>query len=353
VTPPPRWIRRLLLIPLVFALAGVTLGFLPLWLVVAVLASPFTSGWLRPPRLFWLITVYLLVEVAGLTAMFGMWLAAGFGVRLDRPGFQRAHYRLAGLALRVLFRQARWVLRLTVDLDGATPDSLPTGRPLLVLSRHAGPGDSFLLIHALINWYDREPRIVLKNSLLWDPIIDVLLNRLPNRFIVPGSGHEAEAQIAELASDLDDDDALVIFPEGGNFTPARWAKAITRLRRLGLHAMARRAERMRNVLPPRPGGVLAALEASPRADVVLVAHTGVDHLRTVADVWRALPMDKIIVMQWWRQTPQDVPAGSDARIEWLYGWWAHIDEWISTHRPVGLPPPDLPVLRRRGPAPIR
>ncbi len=251
---------------------------------------------------------------------------------MHAPGFQRAHYRLCGLALRILYRQAEWALNLTVEITGATPDLLPEAS-MLVLCRHAGPGDSFLLAHALINWYDRDPRIVLKDSLQWDPTIDVLLHRLPNRFIAPGGGTGVEAQIADLATDLDDNDALVIFPEGGNFTPERWQRGIERLRRLGLASMARRAERMRNVLPPRPGGVLAALVASPDATVVFVGHTGVDHLRTAADVWRELPMDKTISMQWWLESPENIPADPEQRIEWLYGWWARIDGWISDNRP--------------------
>ncbi len=43
-------------------------------------------------------------------------------------------------------------------------------------------------MHALMNWYAREPRIVLKDTLQWDPAIDVVLNRLPNRFIRPDPG---------------------------------------------------------------------------------------------------------------------------------------------------------------------
>jgi hypothetical protein len=80
--------------------------------------------------------------------------------------------------------------------------------------------------------------------------------------------------------------------------------------------------------------VLAALAVSPDAAVVFVGHTGVDHLRTVGDVWRALPMDKTIIMQWWLESPDDIPAEADQRIEWLYGWWARIDGWISENRPV-------------------
>ena len=54
--------------------------------------------------------------------------------------------------------------------------------------RHAGPGDSFILIYALMHWYDREPRVVLKDTLAWDPAIDVILHRIPARFISPNPG---------------------------------------------------------------------------------------------------------------------------------------------------------------------
>jgi 1-acyl-sn-glycerol-3-phosphate acyltransferase len=333
VRPPPRWVRRVLLAPLVVVLALGLVVSSPLWLLATALWSLVVPGRLRPLRLIWLVTVYLAVEAGVLIAMFVLWLAAGFGWRVGKPAFQRAHYRLCGTALRVLYRAARWVLRLHVVIDGARPDILPADRPLVVLCRHAGPGDSFLLTHTLINWYERAPRIVLKATLQWDPAIDVLLNRLPNQFIVPG-GDGAEDQIAALATDLEPGDALVIFPEGGNFTPERWERAVQRLRRLGFTAMARKAERMRNVLPPRPGGVLAVLDTVPDADVVLVGHTGVDHLRTVGDVWRELPMDKTIRMRWWRQPASGLPADGDARIEWLFAWWARIDAWIEENRVV-------------------
>ncbi|GAA5194992.1 lysophospholipid acyltransferase family protein [Rugosimonospora acidiphila] len=333
--PPPRWLRRVLLAPVVMGLALVLVGTAPVWVVLTLAGSPLVPGFLRPLRLLWLTTVYLLVELVALVVMLALWLASGFGWRVRGPLFQRAHYRLCGRAMRVLYRQARWVLRLHVRIEGSAPDSVPPGRPLLVLSRHAGPGDSFLLAHALINWYDRDPRIVLKDALQWDPSIDVLLNRLPNRFIAPGRepAERAESEIASLAAGLGRHDALLIFPEGGNFTPRRWERAIQRLSALGLQQMATRARRMHNVLPPHPGGVLAALDAAPDADVIMVGHTGVDHLLTVADVWRALPMDKTIIMQWWLVPRAEVPAGDEARIEWLYRWWARIDMWIESHRP--------------------
>jgi hypothetical protein len=83
--------------------------------------------------------------------------------------------------------------------------------------------------------------------------------------------------------------------------------------------------------------VLAALEAAPEADVLLVAHTGLDHVVTLADVWRSLPMDKRLLMGWWRVTRAEIPDGREERIEWLFEWWRQIDEWVEEHRPVDLP----------------
>jgi 1-acyl-sn-glycerol-3-phosphate acyltransferase len=147
-----------------------------------------------------------------------------------------------------------------------------------------------------------------------------------------------EEEIADLARHLDDNDAFVIFPEGGNFTQERRRRAIGRLRDQGLAEMAGRAEAMKHVLPPRPGGVLAALDAAPGTDVLLVAHTGLDHVVTAADVWRVLPMDKELLMGWWRVPAADIPAGRDARIRWLYDWWLDVDRWVEEHRPRDLPP---------------
>lgn len=331
--------RRVVLAPALIALTVLLLSTVPLWLIVAALLSPVVPGRLRPLRLLSLLLMHLVLESLILIELFGLWVASGFGRFIRRPYFQRIHYDIVRTYLVVFFGEARRVLRLKILTEGPSPDAFP-GEPLIVCSRHAGPGDSFTLMYALLQWYHREPRVVLKNTLAWDPAIDVILHRLPNRFISPqpAAGEDLEAQVGELARGLDENDAFVIFPEGGNFTPRRRQKAIDKLRRLGLEAMARRAENMHNVLAPRPGGLLAALDAAPTADVVLVAHTGLDHLLTVADLWRELPMDKQLVMRWWRVPRTQIPDGRDERIDWLFSWWEEIDRWVAAHRPVDLPP---------------
>lgn len=332
-------VRRGVVAPAVVGLTVLVWLTLPLWLLAAAVLSPLLPGHWRALRLLWLAIVYLTCESLLLATMLGLWFASGFGRRIRTPYFEGIHYDLVQGTLGLVFVEARRVLRLEIVPQGPAPDANP-GRPILVCCRHAGPGDSFTLIHTLMAWYAREPRVVLKDTLAWDPMIDVVLRRIPARFISPdpASGEDLESQIATLATGLDEDDALVIFPEGGNFTPERRDRAIARLRGLGLHRMAERAESMGQVLAPRPGGVLAALDAAPEADVVMVAHTGLDHLLTVADVWRELPMDKRLVMRWWQVPRAEIPQGRDARIEWLYDWWQAIDDWVVEHRPSGTGP---------------
>lgn len=320
-----------MLAPAVVTLTFLVLVTLPAWLVLAAALSPLLPGRLRVLRVTWVVVVALVLESAVLAMLLGLWVAAGFGLALRRPRFQYLHYRLVGWYLRVLYREAARVLRLRVEIEGPDPDEY-LDRPLVVCCRHAGPGDSFLLVHALVNWYAREPRIVLAAALQWDPALDVLLNRLPNRFISAGGGDQLEGRIGELASGLDHDDAFVIFPEGGNFTERRRLAGIARLRARGLEEMARRSEAMRHVLPPRPGGLAAALAAAPDADVVWVAHAGLDHLFTVADIWRELPLDATVRMRWWRVPAADVPRTLEAQIDWLYGWWEQIDDWVDRTR---------------------
>jgi 1-acyl-sn-glycerol-3-phosphate acyltransferase len=330
--------RRLLTVPAVFGLLFLLLTLLPLWVFAAAFVSPWLPGRLRALRLLWFLVVYLVLQAVGLLAAAALWVGSGFGHRLSRETFCRVHYRLLEVLLGVLMRSARRLfrLRLVVEAD-PPPDEQPQvphddPRPMVVLSRHAGPMDSFLLVHELLTEYGRHPRIVLKSTLQWDPLIDVLLNRVPTRFIATARAGVA-ATIGELAGDLGPQDAVVIFPEGANYTRARRERGIERLEQEGRHEQAARARGLRHVLPPRPAGTLSAIGAAVGADVVFVAHSGLEQLQTISDVWRGLPMDADVRARLWTVPAEDVPRGTEARTAWLFAWWEQLDEWIdAAHR---------------------
>ena len=139
--------------------------------------------------------------------------------------------------------------------SGRRPTPIP-GEPLLVCCRHAGPGDSFIadvradaLVrpraarraqgHPRLGPGDRHDAAPAAEPVHLGP--------------TPAPGEDVEAQIGDLARNLDENDAFVIFPEGGNFTPERRERAIDRLRGSGMERMAERAERMKQRARPAAG----------------------------------------------------------------------------------------------------
>jgi 1-acyl-sn-glycerol-3-phosphate acyltransferase len=364
---PPRLVRRIVLAPLLMVIAiAMAVLFPPLALLAVAFglvrgsreprpagpgprpdpvtgqpAKPSRFGRLRILRLLTFALVWLIAETAALFMCLALWITSGFGGRLRTEPYQNRHYALMERYLGRLYGAAVSTLGLRIEIHEpeltATEQASRLARPVIVLSRHAGPGDSLLLVHHLLTVYHRRPRIVMKAALQLDPGLDVVTHRVPNVFISPKRAGEKiyTEEIRRLAAGLGHDGALVIFPEGGNWTPGRWRRGIRRLERQGRADLAARARDMPHLLPPRTGGALAALAACPGADVIFVGHAGLDQLASVADVWRSLPMDHVVEARWWRVPAAGVPRSADheAQVRWLYDWWARIDAWISQNTP--------------------
>jgi 1-acyl-sn-glycerol-3-phosphate acyltransferase len=358
---PPRLIRRLVLAPLTMVIAVAVALLFPLlavltWIFDRLVRS--RPGRHRPLRLLFFALVWLFADTSAVFMCLGLWIASGFGGRLRTEPYQSRHYAVMRWFLDLVYRGAAraFGLRIEVDEPALTEEERASRltRPVIVLSRHAGPGDSFLLVRQLLSVYGRRPRVVMKASLQLDPGVDVVANRLPNVFIQHAKTGERffVEQIERLATGLDDAGALVIFPEGGNWTPGRWARGIQRLEQLGRRDLAARARQMPNLLTPRSGGAFTAIEACPGADVIFVAHAGLDRLVTVADVWRNLQVNQTIRAKWWRVPVDQVPRGIDheAQLRWLYDWWKVIDDWISQNRPASEPAEE-PLIAEAGEAP--
>jgi 1-acyl-sn-glycerol-3-phosphate acyltransferase len=342
---PPRLIRRLVLAPLVVVIAATLTALTP---AVAVLTKVFNLVRRTRPdrpqrsrilRVACLALAWSVGETAALAVLLCLWIASGFGGRLDTEPYRARHYALMRWFLDLVYRVAERACGLRVEVTGPADAAAIGDRPLIVFCRHAGPGDSLLLVHYLLSVCGRRPRVVMKAALRLDPTVDIVTSRVPNVFVRRGAGDAARSgprgpqaeRIRRLAAGLGRGDALVLFPEGGNWTPLRWRRAIDRLRRRGHDELAGRAAAMPNVLPPREGGAFAAIGACPAADVIFVAHTGLDRLVSVRDVWRSLLTDMEARACWWRVPAAGVPrdADHDVQVKWLYDWWGRIDAWIT------------------------
>jgi 1-acyl-sn-glycerol-3-phosphate acyltransferase len=281
-------------------------------------------------------SVYLATEVIVLARCGWLWLK--HVVRGDGDWWVEAHHALLGRTLDVILRAARVFFGFRLELTEPPDTEALTGpRPVLVLARHGGPGDSFALVQLLSTRYRRRCRIVVKEALAIDPVLDVLLVRLDCVFVSGTGMRGASERIAQVAAELGPGDALLLFPEGGNWTPERQRTA---RRRVGRRS-AGSAGSLEFLLPPRAGGVLACLGAAPDLEVVFVAHTGLDELVTASQAWAHIPLRMPMSVRWWKAGSRPLTTDTRAGEEWLMTEWAIIDEWIGSQADRGrrLPAP--------------
>jgi len=328
---PPAPIRRLVLAPLFVALVAFLIGISPALFVLAAVWSVVIRR-RAPLRLLVLGLTYLARDALGTVAGFGLWVGSGFGLALRTGPMRQRHYDLMGWFVSGLVAAAERTVRLKVAIEDSEPAEaalLELRRPAIVLSRHAGVGDSFLLVDRLLVRYGRRPRVVLKAALQLDPFIDQFGNRVPNCFIESSDDDPAEG-IARLAEGLDGRDALLLFPEGGNFSAERHERAVEHLEEEGHERDAARARELENLLPPQPSGTLAALEGAPGADVVFIAHAGLPPVfSSLGELWAAVPLRRPVRMRLWLVPGSEVPTTEEERWEWLFGWWERLDAWID------------------------
>lgn len=330
--PPPVAVRRSVIDPVWIPIAAVLVVMLLLTAGIGLVGAPLDRR-LRVTRLALFAALYLALNAGLVLCCMALWLRHPIRSRRSDWRWSRAHEGLLRWALSLLVAAARPLLGFAVEVREPPEGRLIAGRRLLVLARHGGPGDSFALLNLLMSRYGRRPAIVAKQTLRWDPGLDVLLGRLPCCFVDRGKGGRAPGQLAELARTMRLDDAILLFPEGGNWTPHRHRLAIARLRRAGRRHAAADAAENRHVLPPQQAGLLSCLAGQPNLDVMLVAHTGLDDIVSPRLAWRAVPVSATpMIVRWWHEAAADLPDTDDDRKQWLRLQWAIVDAWIDSRK---------------------
>lgn len=327
---PPPTLRRRLTVALVLSLAVAVLAASPVLLAAAAVAH--ALGRRKPLIAVRLVLAYCLREIAVLGAAAALWLLSGGGALAQRPRVQSLHWSLLRWYVRGLARRALALLEIVIreDITQDAVHSLRGEDPVIVLSRHAGPGDTVLLIDRLLSHWERCPSVVLRQAVAMDPAIGLLTARLPHGVIDKSQGEDAERVIEDLAANLGARGALLLYPEGGNFSVQRRRSALASLRRRGRKRAAAAAQQMDNVLPPRPAGVLAALRGAPQASIVFVAHTGLGLAAYPRQIYREMPIARTLRLRVWLVAREDVPASDEGQVEWLNRRWQEIDDWVAS-----------------------
>ncbi len=328
---PPSAIRRPVTVATWFVVSIVVLCSSPLLIALGAIASRLLHR-PQPALLARLLISYFARELGVLVACGALWLLSGFGTSLRSVRFQRLHQRLLRWFIHGLTERTLALLQIDIVPEPSRNAALALERdgPVLFFSRHAGPGDTLLLTDQLMTRYGREPSVVLKESVVIDPSIDLIAHRLPHAVLDPSEKEECERRIEQVTAGLGARGTLMLFPEGANFTPERRRGALTKLRRKGRRREARAGEELEHLLPPHPAGALAALRASPEAPVVFAAHTGLGLAAFPGQIWRHPPIGATLRTRLWLSPPGERPRDPDDQVKWLYDWWARLDSWIDS-----------------------
>jgi 1-acyl-sn-glycerol-3-phosphate acyltransferase len=303
------------MVPLVVLLDVLVLALTPLALLCAAMAAVATMSTL-PVRSVLLVAAYAAVELS--------LLPTALRPRSDWNALLRD-------ALGAAYALLRAVLDVHVALeDGSvTPAQLAGRGPLVVLARHCGPGDSLFIAWVLVVHYRLRLGVVLKSALRLEPLVDLAGDHLPLCFVRRGRGRTRNG-VRALAAAMVPGDALLLFPEGGNFTWPRWQRAIAKLAASGRHPAARRARTRTHTLPPHHGGAGAALSGAPTADVLLLTHSGFAPDGRDRPWW-LLPVHRTLLMRTTVVPSASVPRDEPALTAWLDAAWSTVDNWVAGH----------------------
>lgn len=322
---PAPALRRPLSLTVVTLTLTIALVLTPIVLPALLFVDLGTRARLRRCRMWSLAISVLAVELTA--AITGIVFLAWYVGRIDNlPAQTRLHRlelwwaRCHGAGFR-RFAGLRWAVE--------NPEELEHGNAI-VLARHASHADALLPLILFGTMGGHRLLYTLKEELQWAPAMDIVGNRLPNVFVnrSPSADSLLEERIERLARKIDEHHIAVIFPEGTFFTPERLDRAANRIAEThpDLEASARS---LVHLLPPRPAGTLSLLRGAPDADLILVAHVGMEAFGDLTAIRRNLPLADPVQVRLWRIDRSEVPTDEDAFVTWLLERWIDVDRWIE------------------------
>lgn len=325
------WTRRAITIPLYFVSFALLLGLFPFLAPLAAITDLARRSKFALLRMLVFLLLYFTFEVFGILASLVLWLVGGPWVSSNLERYLWWNFKLQCLWAGVLAGGAFRIFSLRLDVEGLEDYR---GHPILLFTRHVSTADTVLPALLIAIPQKVILRYVIKRQLLADPCLDIVGNRLPNHFVRRGSGQtDKELQaIRRLTEDLRPGHGVLMYPEGTRFTVEKRARILTRLEESGDQEDLQRARSMPLVLPPRPAGSLALLEANPGADAVFCVHTGFESTMSMAQLWRGDLVKSFVRVRFWRIPYKDIPKERNELSAWMWDEWAKANAILQNWR---------------------
>lgn len=319
-----RWRRRAVTVPVLLLLWGLGTAALTLLPLVA-LGDVVARRRFGRSRTLIFFAAFLWCELLGLAAATAIWLL----VWRSPARYLAANAWLQARWGHTLFAAARWLYAVRVRVEGEVPR--PGSAPLLVFVRHVSTGDTVLPIELLAFPLGWRVRYVLKRELLLDPCLDIVGHRLPNQFVRRQSD-KTDEQVARVVSLLDgmgSGDALVIYPEGTRYSAKKREQALARLRDKGPSPALTLAEELGHTLSPLRAGPLALLERNRGADLLVLAHRGLEGFASLASLTSGALVGGELRVKLLYTCFADLPRDAAGQRRRLAELWREVDRFAA------------------------
>lgn len=328
-TPPPgdgplqRILRRSVTMPGFLLALLAWSALLPVSLPLALLSDLVLGRRLAATRFVVAILAFLGFEVFG-------FLSVGTLI-VTRRATQERLFALESFWAGALLGAMLRIFGMKLSIEGL--DALLPG-PVLLLGNHVSVADALLPAGIAAARGGLRCRYVAKGELIWDPCVDLACHVLPNVFVQRGAADTPGdlVRVRSLLDGIGDRDGISLFPEGTRFTEAKRAALLAKRAADGPRALLERERALRCLLPPRTGGVHALLDGGVPLDVVVMAHTGLEGVRRIPDLWSGALLGRTLRVAFWRLPASSIPADHAARVDWLYDQWERLDAWLVRAR---------------------
>ncbi len=309
----------------------------PLWLFLAAFLStvlpvvaPFTALYdvlfrkrLSTTRTLLFFTYFFVVESLGLVIGLTHWISYKLNL-MDEAAYEMVSRKLQRWWARGVFWGCIRIYSMDLSIEGL--EILEDPQPAVVLSRHASTLDTMVPL-AIVRQL-KMFRYVIKSELLNVPALDIIGQRFPNLFVVRG-GKNPEAEINKvlaLSQDMETNSALVMYPEGTRFSTEKRQRLLEKFENdPGQLAVT---QSLQHTLPPLREGSIRLLEFATGADVVFIAHRGIDAGRSMASLISGAFTHVHLEIKIWRFRASEVPRDTERIHEFLIENWQRIDRFV-------------------------